>query len=303
MHCELADQLALLGVQIDRALRDWLPFTNVTVGSMDATQAAAFNAAIEDAVFPGGKRMRPLLTLLAGEGLGCASTGLLPTAVAIEFLHCSSLVFDDLPCMDDAQERRGRPALHRLHGEGVAILVGLSLFNRAWELFARAAAAAAEPRLLEEVGQCLGASGMIGGQAFDLMLAPAGRTKAQAHFLKTTALTRLMLSAPAIIAGAPASVTGTLGNFGAEFGMVYQQLDDLIDLDEDALQTVRHGAMPTSMPELPDAICAALDQRMRDARTAVEALPKGPALAPLCALVALLCDDLMGRVQARLRAA
>lgn len=303
MHRELAAQLTLLGVQLDRALRDWLPLSDATMEVEEVRQAAAFNAAMEDAVFPGGKRMRPLLALLAGGGLHCPASSLLPTAVAIEFLHCSSLVFDDLPCMDDAQERRGRPALHRRHGEGIAILVGLALFNRAWELFARAAAAAAEPRLLEEVGQCLGASGMIGGQAFDLMRAPAGRTKAQAHFLKTTALTRLMLSAPAIVAGAPAAVTAALGSFGAEFGLVYQQLDDLIDLDEDALQTVRHGAMPTSMPESPAAICAALDQRMRDAQAAVAALPVGPALAPLCALVQLLCEDLMGRVQARLRAA
>src|SRR5215510_3260320 len=145
------------------------------------------NEALRAAVFPGGKRWRPILTLLGTMTAGGSAQSALPIACAIEFLHTSSLILDDLPAMDDAQLRRGRAALHLIYGEGLAMLAALALLNQAYALLARAGTG----RLTEEAARCIGTDGMIGGQAADLDIrASRGNSHALAsRQLKTTALT------------------------------------------------------------------------------------------------------------------
>lgn len=216
--------------------------------------AARLNEALQYALFPGGKRWRPMLTLLGAQMAGARLRGALPVACAMEFLHTSSLIFDDLPAMDDAAVRRGRAALHCVFGEGVAMLAGLALLNECYALLARTArahsAGAAAAWLVEEAARCIGADGMIGGQAVDLALRGAGQEPdaLASRNLKTTALMRLTMSAGAVACGAEEDDALVLAEFGEALGMAYQICDDVLDemansnqLGKPTGQDARHG--------------------------------------------------------------
>lgn len=231
---------------IEAALRARLP-----VSSLPATNR--LNDALEYALFPGGKRLRPALSLLASTLVRLPRAEALTIACAIEFLHSSSLVIDDLPGMDDAVLRRNRPALHLVFGESTALLVALALLNQSYALCAKAARSCggmrAVERLVSEVSSVVGTEGMIGGQMLDLEL-KAGSTNAQGlagRDLKTVALMRLTLTAGALAAGANEEDTRALRTFGECSGRAYQICDDLLDEVSDEVtgktsgQDSRHG--------------------------------------------------------------
>lgn len=211
--------------EIDDALRASLPVSSLAA-------ARRLNEAVEYAVFPGGKRLRPALALVASDLAGASRAQGLGVACAVEFLHSSSLVLDDLPAMDDADLRRSRRALHLVFGEGVAVLASVALLNRAYELLAGAAhARGAASALVAEAARCVGADGMVGGQAVDLETR-AGAADADAlacRDLKTVALMRLMMTAGALARGAAAEDARALADFGECFGRAYQICDDLLD--------------------------------------------------------------------------
>jgi geranylgeranyl diphosphate synthase, type II len=189
--------------------------------------AERLNEALRAAVFPGGKRWRPVLTLLGTMTAGGSAQTALPIACAIEFLHTSSLILDDLPAMDDAHLRRGRAALHLVYGEGLAMLAALALLNQAYALLAKDGTG----RLIVEAARCVGPDGMIGGQAADLDIrASNGNSHALAsRQLKTTALARLTIIAGAIAAGADERDVSALARYGECLGAAYQICDDLLD--------------------------------------------------------------------------
>jgi geranylgeranyl diphosphate synthase type II len=189
--------------------------------------AERLNEALRAAVFPGGKRWRPVLTLLGTMTAGGSAQTALPIACAIEFLHTSSLILDDLPAMDDAHLRRGRAALHLVYGEGLAMLAALALLNQAYALLAQDGTG----RLIVEAARCVGSDGMIGGQAADLDIrASRGNCHALAsRQLKTTALARLTIIAGAIAAGADERDVSALARYGECLGAAYQICDDLLD--------------------------------------------------------------------------
>jgi geranylgeranyl diphosphate synthase type II len=194
--------------------------------------AERLNEALRAAVFPGGKRWRPILTLLGTMTAGGAAQPALPIACAIEFLHTSSLILDDLPAMDDAKLRRGRAALHLTYGEGLALLAALALLNQAFALLASGGEArAGTSRLITEAARCIGPDGMIGGQAADLDIrASRGNSHALAsRQLKTTALARLTIIAGAIASGADEQDVSALARYGDCLGAAYQICDDLLD--------------------------------------------------------------------------
>lgn len=213
---------------IERALNDALPVSA-------APGTGRFNEAVRYAVFPGGKRLRPLLTLAASRLGGASDEQAMMHACAVEFIHTSSLVLDDLPSMDDAELRRGRPALHLAFGEGTALLVAVALLNQSYALLAGAARdeaqAARLPRLLAEVAACVGASGMIAGQAVEMALsgAPADESVLASRELKTTGLMRLMMVSGGILSGADEEDIKALAAFGESLGRAYQIYDDLAD--------------------------------------------------------------------------
>ena len=231
--------------EIEDALRASLPTSSLAA-------ARRLNEAVEYAVFPGGKRLRPALALVASDLAGASRAQGLRVACAVEFLHSSSLVLDDLPSMDDADLRRNRRALHLVFGEGVAVLASVALLNRAYELLAEAADArgVAAGALIAAAARSVGADGMVGGQAVDLetRAGPVGLDALACRDLKTVALMRLMMTAGALSSGATEADVRTLADFGEHFGRAYQICDDLLDdsCDERATgkparQDARHG--------------------------------------------------------------
>lgn len=173
-------------------------------------------------------------------------------AVALEYLHGASLVFDDLPCMDDAEERRGRPCPHRAHGEAPAILGALALITRAYELLWGVLGdlpAGPRARGAAVVAECLGPGGVLGGQARDLAFA-AGRGGDEVVAValgKTVPLVRLALVLPALVGGAGDGAIAACERLSRAWGLAYQAIDDckdrLMSREETGKSTRRDGAL------------------------------------------------------------
>jgi geranylgeranyl diphosphate synthase, type II len=179
-----------------------------------------------------GSRWRPLLTLATAEAVGADPRKALPAAVAVELTHTASLVLDDLPCMDDAAERRGRAATHLEVGAGGAILVALSMLARSAELLGSLPNEGG--RLSASWGRAFGLAGMSGGQAVDLTGAfMNGGAARRLHRRKTTALSELALEAGARCGGASEPTVERLVRFGRDLGWAYQLADDAQDWRED----------------------------------------------------------------------
>ncbi len=230
---ELSEYLEALRPWIEAALAEHLPCAPAEVGDR-------FNQAMRYALFPGGKRLRPVLTLLGAELVGGRAEDVLSAAAAVEYVHTSSLIFDDLPCMDDAAQRRGRDALHCLYGEGLSVLVALALMNASYGLVFNSTRA--EPaqaiRAHAELVACIGTNGMVTGQTVDLSNIEAGEDGHDGveliRNLKTSALMRLALRLGAILSGADARQLNSLSRFAELLGGAYQISDDVLDIDEDA---------------------------------------------------------------------
>jgi len=224
----LFDFIACQRERLEDALNEWLPVSS-------QSGAGRLNDALRYAVFPGGKRLRPIFTLLGASLSGAHPRQAMASACAIEFLHNSSLILDDLPGMDDANVRRNRTTLHLVYGEGIAVLAAVALLNQAYALLVQSAVDAERPgaveALMKEAAQCIGADGMIGGQVVDLGSAGNGSytERLASRDLKTIALMRLMMVCGALARGADARDIEALAKFGECLGRAYQICDDLLD--------------------------------------------------------------------------
>lgn len=241
---DLSSYIADARPDIERSLRLHLPVAR-------ATSIGCFNEALHYALFPGGKRIRPILTLLGAEAVGGRRGDVLLAATAVEYIHNSSLIFDDLPCMDDASARRGQIPLHQRYGEGVSILVALDLMNTAYGLILKNPECDSETniRACQELVECIGPNGMLGGQVIDLFGVVNSTVRdgwsnfEELRNQKTSALIRLSLRIGAALTGAPQSHLVTLSHFAELLGNAYQISDDLLDREEDLPKT---GEMLTS---------------------------------------------------------
>jgi geranylgeranyl diphosphate synthase type II len=192
------------------------------------------------------KRLRPLLTLATAESFECDFNKALHPACAIEILHTYSLIHDDLPCMDDDDLRRGRPTLHKVYGEGHAVLTGDFLLTFAFDVLANSPDLSSDQKieLIKTLSQKAGAHGMIGGQTVDLLhenKLANWQTLEFIHANKTAALIAASLDFGAIIAGAPLQDRIELRHIGHEIGLSYQIIDDILDVtakQEDLGKTV-----------------------------------------------------------------
>lgn len=194
------------------------------------------------AVLGQGKRFRPCLVLESAALFGVPADRSLDCALAFEFLHCYSLVHDDLPAMDDDDMRRGQPTVHRAFDEWTAILVGDALQALAFDILAREATHP-EPRARAELvlllARAAGAAGMVGGQALDLEADKLGAVYGADEVLalqamKTGALIRAACEAGAILGGAPPDERAALATYGREVGLAFQLADDLLDVTGEA---------------------------------------------------------------------
>ena len=179
----------------------------------------------------GGKRIRPVLCLAVGEAVGVEAERCLPAAVALELVHTFSLVHDDLPALDDDDERRGRPSAHIAFGEGVALLAGDALLAEAFRLALSYPSTAAGRELAQAT------LGMIGGQYRDV----TGDTSdlAALHRLKTGCLFAASVGLALSVADVPEREQAPWRAFGDELGLLFQIVDDVLDGDGYA---ERHGA-------------------------------------------------------------
>jgi len=178
------------------------------------------------------------VALAAGELVRANPAGPLAVAVAVEYVHAASLVLDDLPSMDDAVRRRGRPALHLAYGVAMAELAAVTLLSRAFEVLARETAIppALRSRISGELAAAAGAAGCCGGQAADLAAEPAATSLDDLeaiHASKTGALFVAAVRGGALAGGARESSLQALTFYARNLGLAFQITDDLLDLQGD----------------------------------------------------------------------
>ena len=186
------------------------------------------------------KHVRPVLTLLTAELCGGDSMKALPAAAAMELVHASSLILDDLPSMDDAPLRRGRPANHRQHGEAIAILAAFGLLNLAFATLAREYEPALSARLSVLMAHAVGTDGLIGGQSADLLATDqqiSFEMLERIHRGKTGALFSAAAVGGALVAAAAADDIARLEAFARNLGLAFQIVDDLLDVEGDPAET------------------------------------------------------------------
>jgi geranylgeranyl pyrophosphate synthase len=189
-------------------------------------------AAARYSLLAGGKRLRAIITLTAARTHGGRIEAALDAACAIEMIHCASLIFDDLPAMDDAELRRGVPTVHAKFGQDIAILAGIGLMNGAYEVLSKAQHTTNAQRLemLRLVTRAVGWQGLVHGQALDLASAEGDAQIDAIHEGKTGAL----FIAAAECGGVAAAKTTdedrrALRSYGRALGLAYQAFDDVID--------------------------------------------------------------------------
>lgn len=222
---------AQLRQKVDEALRGYVAFSDDCPALLEQSMSYSIAA--------GGKRVRPILTLLACDACGGTLDGALPAACAIELIHTYSLIHDDLPAMDDDELRRGLPTNHVKYGEATAILAGDGLLTRAFEIIARdvqpADVAAA---CCVELANAAGAEGMVGGQQADLEAETTPIRTIEALEAIHRRKTGRLLSAALLMGGRIAQTSPqnlrSLQIYGDWIGLAFQIADDLLDVVGDA---------------------------------------------------------------------
>ena len=216
--------------RVEQALSSWVA----------ADVPAGLGLAMRYAVLDGGKRLRPLLVLAAGEAVQGDGAAALRAACAVELIHAYSLVHDDMPCMDNDVLRRGKPTVHVRFGEAQALLAGDALQALAFELLVPddgSMPPTLSAALCRQLALAAGATGMAGGQAVDL--ASVGLSLDQAaleamHRLKTGALLQASVMMGVATAQVQAGVTRELSAYGASLGLAFQVVDDILDVTTDS---------------------------------------------------------------------
>lgn len=196
--------------------------------------------AVKYAVLAGGKRLRPFLVVASADLFGVARDCSLRVAAAVEFVHTYSLIHDDLPCMDDADTRRGKPTVHKVFDEATAVLAGDALLTYAFEILAEEATHS-DPRVRLELVRSLavasGFHGMVGGQMIDLVAETEAMDLSaitRLQQMKTGVLMGFSVEAGAILGRAPMDKRHALRGYARDMGLAFQIADDLLDIEGDA---------------------------------------------------------------------
>jgi geranylgeranyl diphosphate synthase type II len=195
-------------------------------------QADLLTMAMRAGALSAGKRMRPLLTMLVARDLGCESEALVDVACAVEMVHAASLILDDMPCMDNAMLRRGKPTIHVQFGEDVAVLAAIGLLSRAFGILATARDVPAEvrARLVAKLAETVGDQGLVKGQFLDLRGSRQSAADiAVTNELKTGVLLGVAVDMAAIIAETDDCVAQSLRAFALAAGQAFQIRDDFQD--------------------------------------------------------------------------
>lgn len=188
-------------------------------------------------VLSGGKRLRPILTLAAGELFGAEPKQLLPFACALELIHAYSLIHDDLPALDNDDFRRGEPASHKVFGEGIALLAGDALLTEAFWLMSRPEAVRlSKPglvlELIHDISEAAGVHGLVGGQVLDLEAEGKEANVAAVEYIharKTGALICVSATVGARLGGATRQELRRVERYAGYLGLAFQIADDIMD--------------------------------------------------------------------------
>jgi geranylgeranyl diphosphate synthase type II len=226
MTVDIKSGVAFYVRKIDQRLADLVPRALPGQTQLDAAIAAS--------VLAPGKRLRPLMTAITAEDLGGDLGPAIDAGCAVEMVHAASLVLDDLPSMDDATMRRGRPAVHITHGEDVAVLASIGILAGAFEMLTtiESLPPAARTECIRLLTRSVGVGGLVGGQFEDLYGGRAPRPVADiavANGLKTGSLFSAAVEIGAVVAGADTATRTRLREFAGELGHAFQLLDDLLD--------------------------------------------------------------------------
>lgn len=223
---DLNHRIAALRPMLEQRLGELLP--------RPADASDAIGLAMREGVLSPGKRIRPLMLLLTGQCLEVSPDDLIDAACALEMVHAASLFLDDLPCMDDARERRGRPTLHLQFGEDVTMLAAVAVLSHAYRLVAVSPALPPLVRagMVDVLARAVGPQGLVRGQFRDLRpghapLEAAG--VADTNQLKTGSLFSAAFEMAALAGGADAQLQATLAQCAVEIGHAFQLKDDLDD--------------------------------------------------------------------------
>jgi len=230
---ELAAYLSEKKKIIDQYLDEKLP--------SEQEEPILLHRSIRYSVLNGGKRLRPILTLMAAELLGLHFEQVLPAAAGIELIHCFTLVHDDLPCLDDDDYRRGKLTSHKVFGEAMAVLTGDALLVMGMEFLIRNAEVKGIKkesviRVLEKVLEILGTRELLGGQVNDINWQKEKQNNESIidiYKKKTSALICAALETGGLLAQATEAQLSTLYQFGVKLGLAFQITDDLLDFEQD----------------------------------------------------------------------
>nr|WP_241003590.1 polyprenyl synthetase family protein [Pseudomonas viridiflava] len=226
LHSGLIKQLADMRERIEKRLDELLP--------QEGNERDLVALAMREGTLAPGKRVRPMLLILAAEGLGHSEDASLDLGCAVEMIHAASLVLDDMPCMDNAQLRRGRPTVHLKFGQDVAILAAIALLSRAFGVVAaiKDVPPANRTRIVEILADTVGMQGLVRGQYQDLREGQHSRCAeeiALTNRLKTGVLFGAIMDMAWLISSDDERVRLELQGFATELGQAFQLYDDLQD--------------------------------------------------------------------------
>ena len=296
MAPELQDEVVLLRDRVNGRLGELVP-------PEDAPPEQLHKAIRYSLVAP-GKRIRPLMTILTATRLGAGAEASLDPACAIEMVHTASLIVDDLPFMDDATTRRGKPANHKVFGEDLAALAALELLSRAFGVIARAPGLDDRQRLelVRLLSDTIGSEGVIAGQLKDLRAesrSPDAEELKAMYMQKTGTLFVAASEAGARIARVPPDWIGPIREFAMNMGILFQIADDLLDrfgtLEATGKDVRQDDGKRTLVSVLgPDEARAEACHRLEAAERALD--PLGAAGRPLDEMVRSLMGPGMASV-------
>ena len=261
----------LARTDIDRALESLIPSIH--------TWPKALHQAQHHAVMAPGKRFRPLLCLAISEGLGVRRDVALRIGCVAEIVHTASLILDDLPCMDDADLRRGRETIHIAFSESTAVLTATNLLNRTYGIVAgtQGLSATQQVDIIKSLSRSVGSNGLIAGQVADLANSDMNvdiEKVETVNSLKTGALFDFIVQAAAIMGKATAAQSVQLSEFSKQIGLAFQLLDDLKDeimSEAESQKSCKRDIGKATLLALEgsDAAMARLSDYMDDARAAI----------------------------------
>lgn len=217
-------------------IEDHLPHYFANTSELSSEGLRQLNKSINYSLLSGGKRFRPVLSLLTAEALGSSPDRVLPLAAAVEFIHTYSLIHDDLPAMDNDSLRRGKPTNHVVFGEATALLAGDALLTEAFCVLAKGYRERPQVglKVIEMLADATGLFGMVGGQALDMQPLMEKRSEElmrKIHELKTGALIAVSCEAAAHVCEAGSEEILALKEYSRNLGLAFQLADDIMDFN------------------------------------------------------------------------